>query len=252
MRPYKLPQQKGMILMDSMDMSDLDIDLSEIERDFNVREIDITFKEERLQFNQIKSSRDSFIFVRDVIFEGLEVQEHFVVLYMNQSNRIIGYYKHSKGTINSTQVDIQLVTAVAIKTLAKGMVISHNHPSGNLTPSEADRRMTKKLKDAVSMFDITVLDHIIVTTEGYYSFADKGEASLAGLENENNDLVMKMRQRVMQALKAVTKANSPYVFKQIQSREGFMKMEERILEKMIRDNRIPEAIIPQIEMEWQA
>lgn len=252
MRPYKLPQQKGMILMDSMDMSDLDIDLSEIERDFNVREIDITFKEERLQFNQIKSSRDSFIFVRDVIFEGLEVQEHFVVLYMNQSNRIIGYYKHSKGTINSTQVDIQLVTAVAIKTLAKGMVISHNHPSGNLTPSEADRRMTKKLKDAVAMFDITVLDHIIVTTEGYYSFADKGEASLAGLENENNDLVMKMRQRVMQALKAVTKANSPYVFKQIQSREGFMKMEERILEKMIRDNRIPEAIIPQIEMEWQA
>jgi DNA repair protein RadC len=126
MKPYKIPQQNGIIIMDSVDMSDLEINLSEIERDFNVREIDITFKEERLQFNQIKSSRDAYDFVKEVIFEGLEVQEHFVVLYMNQGNRIIGYYKHSKGTINSTQVDIQLVTAVAIKTLAKGMVISHN------------------------------------------------------------------------------------------------------------------------------
>jgi hypothetical protein len=252
MKPYKIPQQNGIIIMDSVDMSDLEINLSEIERDFNVREIDITFKEERLQFNQIKSSRDAYDFVKEVIFEGLEVQEHFVVLYMNQGNRIIGYYKHSKGTINSTQVDIQLVTAVAIKTLAKGMVISHNHPSGNLNPSDADKRMTKKLKDAAAMFDISILDHIIVTTDGYYSFADKGEASLSGLENEDNDLVIKMRQRVLQALKAVTKANSPYVFKQIQSREGFLKMEERILEKVIRENRIPEAIIPQIEMEWQA
>lgn len=251
MKPYILPQNSGMIVMDSVDLTDLELELSDIERDFNVREIDITFKEARLQFNQVRTSRDAYDFVKEIIFEGIEVQEHFVVLYMNQSNRIIGYYKHSKGTINSTQVDVQLVIAVAIKTLAKGMVISHNHPSGNTIPSEADRRMTRRLKEAASMFDISILDHIIVTTEGYHSFADTGDTSLSG-PAKTGDLVLQMRQRVLKALKAVTKANSPYIYRQIQSQEGFAKMEQRILEKVLQDNRIPEAVIPQIEMEWQA
>jgi DNA repair protein RadC len=148
MKPYNIPAHSGMIVLDGVDLQELELQLSDIERDFKVREIDITFKEEKLFDNTVRSSRDAYNFIRDVIFEGLEIQEHFIVLYMNQANRIIGYYKHSKGTINSTQVDIEIITAVAIKTLSKGMIISHNHPSGNTSPSEADRRMTKRLKQA--------------------------------------------------------------------------------------------------------
>jgi DNA repair protein RadC len=251
MKPYPLHAHSGMIVLDGLDLRELDLEIADLERDFKVREIDIAFKEERLQFSQIRSSQDAYNFIRDVIFDGLEIQEHFVVLYMNQSNRIIGYYKHSKGTINSTQVDIQLVTAVAIKTLAKGMILSHNHPSGNTTPSEADRRMTKKLKEAAGMFDISVLDHIIATADSYYSFADRGDASLSGPSDSDKDLINQLRSRVMHALKAVTSANSPNVFAQIQSERGYQRMEEMVLERVIRDNRIPEAIIPQIEMQWQ-
>lgn len=251
MKPYQLPNHSGMIVLDGVDLRELDLEIADLERDFNVREIDITFKEERLQFSQIRSSRDAYQFIRDVIFDGLEIQEHFVVLYMNHSNRIIGYYKHSKGTINSTQVDIQLVTAVAIKTLAKGMILSHNHPSGNTTPSEADRRMTKKLKEAAALFDISVLDHIIATADSYHSFADSGDSSLSGPEVGDQAMVVKLRNRVMQALKAVTAANSPNVYAQIQSERGYKQMEELVLERVLRDNRIPEAIIPQIEMQWQ-
>jgi hypothetical protein len=78
--------------------------------------------------------------------------------------------------------------AVAIKSLSKAMIVSHNHPSGNKNPSEADRRMTKKLKQAAALFDISVLDHVIATSAGYYSFADNGERSLAGLDGAGQGL----------------------------------------------------------------
>lgn len=247
MKRYEIPAHSGTIVLDGVDLKDLELQISEIERDFKVREIDITFKEEKLYDNQVRSSSDAYQFIRDVIFDGMEIQEHFVVLYMNQANRITGYYKHSKGTINSTQVDIEIITAVAIKTLSKGMIISHNHPSGNKSPSEADRRMTKKLKEAAAMFDISVLDHVICTAEGYYSFADNNENSLNGLNED--PIVTAIRERILNALKLVTKANSPKIYRIIQSSKGYQKLEERILEKVLRDNRIPEAVIPQMEME---
>ncbi len=248
MNTYHIPQHSGTIVLDGVDLKELELQLSDIERDFKVREIDITFKEEKFFDNQVRSSKDAYRFIKDVLFEGLEVQEHFVVLYMNQANRITGYYKHSKGTINSTQVDIQIITAVAIKTLSKAMIVSHNHPSGNTKPSEADRRMTRRLKQAAALFDISVLDHIICTTESFYSFADNHEGSLSG--PSENDAVTAMRQRILSALKKVTPANSPYIFRMIQTQKGYQKMEARILEKVLRENRIPEAVIPQIEMEW--
>lgn len=247
MKRYEIPSHSGTIVLDGVDLKDLELQISDIERDFKVREIDITFKEEKLYDNQVRSSSDAYQFIRDVIFDGMEIQEHFVVLYMNQANRITGYYKHSKGTINSTQVDIEIITAVAIKTLSKAMIISHNHPSGNKSPSEADRRMTKKLKEAAAMFDISVLDHVICTADGYYSFADNNENSLNGLSED--PIVTAIRERVLNALKLVTKANSPNIYRIIQSSKGYQKLEERILEKVLRDNRIPEAVIPQMEME---
>jgi DNA repair protein RadC len=181
MKTYHIPAHHGTIVLDGVDLNDLETKMRTLEKEFTVREIDITFKEEKIAFNKVSSSRDAYRFIKDVLFEGMEIQEHFVVLFLSQSNQIIGYYRHSKGTINSTQVDIELVMAVAIKTLSKAMILSHNHPSGNKNPSEADRRMTKKLKQAAALFDISVLDHVIATNDGYYSFADEGEQSLAGL-----------------------------------------------------------------------
>lgn len=249
MKPYNIPTHSGMIVLDGVDLQELELQLSDIERDFKVREVDITFKEEKLFDNQVRSSKDAYNFIREVIYDGLEIQEHFIVLYMNQANRITGYYKHSKGTINSTQVDIEIITAVAIKTLSKAMIISHNHPSGNQSPSEADRRMTKRLKEACSLFDISVLDHIIATSSGYYSFADNGEGSLSG-PSEADPVIEAMRNRILKALKQVTPANSPAIYAMIQSPEGYAQVEQQVLEKVLRDNRIPEAVIPQIEMQW--
>jgi DNA repair protein RadC len=185
-KPYKIPSHHGTIVLDGVDLNELDSKLKTLKKEFQVREIDITFKKEKIAYNRVGSSSDAYKFIKDVLFEGMEVQEHFVVLFLSQSNQIIGYYRHSKGTINSTQVDIELILAVAIKTLSKAMIVSHNHPSGNKNPSDADRRMTKKLKQAAAVFNISVLDHIIATSDDYYSFADSGERSLSGLDNTSD------------------------------------------------------------------
>lgn len=182
MKQYSTTKHHGLMVMeDSKKLNELDKKLKKLEKDFKVREIDITFKEEKLQFKQIRSSNDAYAFVRDVMFKDLEIQEHLIVLFMDHNNNITGYYRHSKGTINSTIVDIEVILAVAIKTLSKAMIVSHNHPSGNKRPSEADKNMTAKLKQGAQVFGITLLDHIIATTDGYYSFADNGERSLNGL-----------------------------------------------------------------------
>jgi len=116
MKPYVIPQHHGTIVLDGVDLNELDAKMKTLQKEFTVREIDITFKEEKIAFNQVRSSRDAYNFIKDVLFDGMEVQEHFIVLFLSQSNQIIGYYRHSKGTINSTQVDIELIMAVAIPT----------------------------------------------------------------------------------------------------------------------------------------
>lgn len=187
MKKYNTTKHHGLMVMeDAKKIDTLDKKLKKLEKDFKIREVDITFKEEKLHFKQIRSSSDAYKFVRDVLFKDLEIQEHFIVLFMDHSNTITGYYRHTKGTINSTSVDIEVILAVAIKTLSKAMIVSHNHPSGNKNPSEADRRMTKQLKQAASIFGISVLDHIIATKDNYYSFADNGERSLSGLTGANS------------------------------------------------------------------
>ena len=249
MRPYRIPTHAPTVVLDGVDLHELELQLADIERDFKVREIDITFKEEKLFDNQVRSSRDAYHFVRDIIFDGIEIQEHFVVLYMNQANRITGYYKHSKGTINSTQVDIEIITAVALKTLSKAMVISHNHPSGQLKPSEADRRMTQRLKEACRLFEISVLDHIIATANGYYSFADSGEPSLSG-PPQKDPATAQLRERILNAFQRLTPANAPVLHAMIQTPQGYAKAEQLVIERVLAEHRIPEAVIPQLESAW--
>jgi DNA repair protein RadC len=250
MADYKIPQPKPMFIFNGTDMKDLDKQIQDIEHEFRVKEIDITFKEERLIFTSIKSSKEAYQFVKEVIFDGVEIQEHFVVIYMNHANKIIGYYKHTKGTINSTQVDVEMIVAVGIKTLAKAVILSHNHPSGNNEPSPQDRELTKKVKQAFKVFDINVLDHIIATKNEYYSFADNHDTSLSGDKNTDTNKVEKaIREEILKQLKKVTKANSPNIWEHIQTKEGYLKMEEQIIYRVVHQHLVPAAVIPQMETE---
>ncbi|MDB5277946.1 MAG: repair protein [Ferruginibacter sp.] len=123
----------------------------------------------------IKTSKDCYETLLKVWDKNkMEMQEEFKVLLINQANRVTGVYEASAGGLTGTVADPRLILAAAIKGLAVNIVLAHNHPSGDLKPSGADEQLTLKIKTAASYHDIRVLDHIIVTTDAYYSFADKG------------------------------------------------------------------------------
>ena len=124
---------------------------------------------------KITSSRDIYDWFRKIWSKQIEIREEMYLILLNQNNRILGYHKLSMGGINGTVADIRLLFAVALKSLASSVIIGHNHPSGNLNPSNADIQLTKKVRDAGNMLDIRLLDHIIITNNGYYSLADEGD-----------------------------------------------------------------------------
>jgi DNA repair protein RadC len=247
MASYDIPISTPLFVYDA-DLDELNKSIREIEKEFRVKEIDITFREERLIFSSIRSSADAYNFVKEVIAGGLEVQEHFVVLYLNHANKLIGYYKHTKGTINSTQVDVELIVAAGLKILAKAVILSHNHPSGNTVPSDADKAITKKIKDGFKYFDVAVLDHIIATKTDYYSFADQGELSGFGTK-ESGEIEKQLRDEILFQLKKVTRANSPHIWQKIQTRDGYRILEEQIIAQVLAQQIVPAAIIPQMECE---
>lgn len=124
---------------------------------------------------KINSSKDTYELIRHLWDENkIDMLEEFKVLLLNRGNRIIGIYEVSSGGITGTVADPRLILAAALKSLSVGIVLCHNHPSGNLTPSRADEQLTRKIKEAAAYHDISVLDHIILTSEGYLSFADEG------------------------------------------------------------------------------
>ncbi|NUN99074.1 MAG: JAB domain-containing protein [Saprospiraceae bacterium] len=124
--------------------------------------------------DSFKSADDSAAFLKRVIGRRMQVQEVFVAVFLNYANRPIGYMIMSVGGISGTVVDPPIIAVAALKSLASGVIVSHNHPSGNLRPSQADMDITKKLNTALSALNIRLLDHIIVTANGYYSFANEG------------------------------------------------------------------------------
>jgi hypothetical protein len=246
---YNLPNTTPKMVFEKETYRELEQKLEELSAEFRVREIEVTFTGERYFFGDIKSTSDAYTFIRDSILSGIEVQEHFFAIYLNQANHIIGYYHHSTGTINSTPVDIEIVSAVALKTLAKAVIISHNHPSGNLYPSDADKVLTRQLKQALKLFDVYLIDHLIITKNGYYSFAEHSEKSLSG-PPETGGVEEKLREEVLRQLKRVTEANSPALFSMIQTKEGYAHAEEMIIRKVLHDQLLPAAVIPLIEQEF--
>ena len=123
---------------------------------------------------QIKESKIGYEFIKQFFGDDIEIFESFFILLLNRNNQTIGYAKISQGGISGTVVDIRLIAKYAVESLCSSVILAHNHPSGNINPSEQDKNITSKVKEALNMFEISVIDHIILTSESYYSFADNG------------------------------------------------------------------------------
>jgi DNA repair protein RadC len=121
---------------------------------------------------QVRSSQDAHRALAPLLMDL--PHEEFWILLLNRANRIIGKERISTGGVSGTVVDAKLVFRKALETLACSIILSHNHPSGNLTASQADLDLTKKLRKAGKSLDIEVLDHLIISDSGYLSFADEG------------------------------------------------------------------------------
>lgn len=127
--------------------------------------------EDALHQDKISSSRSVFDIMQPVL--GELPHEEFWILYLNNSNKVIQKNQLSKGGITGTLVDVRLVLKNALEVGATALILCHNHPSGTLKPSEADKAVTSKLKSAAKSLDIKVLDHLIITEKAYFSFADE-------------------------------------------------------------------------------
>ena len=122
---------------------------------------------------QICSSADTYKHVLP-IWKEIDYRESFAVLLLSRANKILGIRWISAGGTNSTLVDIKMIFQAALKANSVAIIAAHNHPSGQLYPSDADTKLTRKIRDAGNFLDITLLDHIILSSEGYYSMADEG------------------------------------------------------------------------------
>lgn len=144
--------------------------------DLVVTEIRISYKPKVKTRDRpkIKCSKDAYMHIRQFFDPSLlNIKEEAAILYLNGNNRIIGGFKVSSGGISTTIVDIALILGVAVKCLARSLVLAHTHPSGELQPSNADLNLTARLKEAAKLLDITLIEHLILSTEGYLSFADE-------------------------------------------------------------------------------
>jgi DNA repair protein RadC len=128
--------------------------------------------EDAVELKKITSSKIIFEIMQPII--GELPHEEFWIIYMNNSNKVISKSQLSKGGITGTLVDVRIVFKTALEIGATALILCHNHPSGTLIPSDADKQITRKLKLAGDSLEIKVLDHLIVTETSYYSFADEG------------------------------------------------------------------------------
>ncbi|QSB29370.1 RadC family protein [Flavobacterium sp. CLA17] len=138
-------------------------------------EIELIYK------TKVKASERPYITSSEAAYElavknwnpdTIEFFEQFKILLLNQSNRVLGVYEVSSGGISQTFVDLRLLFSAALKANASGLIMIHNHPSGKTIPSRNDTLITRKIKEAGAMLNIDVVDHLIISPENYYSFAD--------------------------------------------------------------------------------
>lgn len=137
----------------------------------------LELKKNQTNFQKVKvtTSQTAADFIRGFYSDDIGIFESFFILLLDRSCTTIGYAKISQGGVAGTVVDTKIIAKYAVDFLACNVILAHNHPSGNTTPSNDDLKITKKVKTALEFLDVTVLDHIILTEESYYSFADSGD-----------------------------------------------------------------------------
>ncbi len=124
---------------------------------------------------KVTTSKDAYELLKQSWDENkIELIEQFKVLFLNRANKVLGIYEVSTGGMTATVVDPKIVFTAALKSCACNIILCHNHPSGNLQPSRADEELTSKLKGAGKYLELQVIDHLIISNESYYSFADEG------------------------------------------------------------------------------
>ena len=124
----------------------------------------------------IRYSQDAYRLLMEQTFndDTLEYKEYFKLVLLNRANKVLGITTISEGGMDGTTVDVRLILQTALLAHSSNIIIAHNHPTGGLTPSSLDDAVTKKIKEAAKLMDITLYDHLIVTRDRYYSYADEG------------------------------------------------------------------------------
>ena len=131
-------------------------------------------KKQEIETTRICSSKEVSDFAKKIFPVDVNYREAMICLFLNRANKIIGYTSMSIGGTSGTVCDPKMVFQHALLSNASGIVLVHNHPSGNLRPSEQDIELTKKIKNGGEFLEIILIDHLIITEESYYSFADEG------------------------------------------------------------------------------
>jgi len=173
-----LSKQMPSIMQDSKSFKVPEIDLVKID--------DRTFKGSQI----IRGSEDAVdVFRQFWNKNSLPISENLNVMFLNQANKVIGIYQHSKGSVNGTIADPEMIALAAVKSLAKGVIIAHNHPSGNLKPSQSDIDIANKIKNGLKLFDIKLLDSLIITEDSYNSLDDLGVMAKGGVLGKKYNIV---------------------------------------------------------------
>jgi DNA repair protein RadC len=144
---------------------------------FEIAEISLSYnpKVQASRRRQLQSSAEAYqILLRGWDDNKIQFVEQFKVVLLNHANKVLGVYEVSCGGLTGTVADVRLIFAAALLANATRILLAHNHPSGTLKPSTQDLRTTQNLKNAGKLLDIEVVDHLIVSAEGYYSFAEQG------------------------------------------------------------------------------
>ena len=137
-------------------------------------EVNYSTKIKKSDLPKVVTSHDAYKCFKHIWSDRIQFVEESILLLLNRANRALGYVKLSSGGTTGTVVDIKLIFAIALKTNASSIILAHNHPSGNLRPSDADQNLTKELSASGKILSLPLLDHLIITDEGYYSMADEG------------------------------------------------------------------------------
>ena len=147
-----------------------------MESNIQIREVQVSYQPSKTSLYQIQNADCAFQYVKEAYSKDtIGLYEEFMVLLLNRANQVMGCLKLSKGGLTGTVVDLRILFGTALKAMSSSIIIAHNHPSNNLTPSKEDHELTKKIKGAGELLDINLLDHLILgTSNNYVSFANEG------------------------------------------------------------------------------